>query len=162
MSRLLVLVRVELRNAFEFAYFAQHRGGELTPPKRKTQSKGTGVALGGQVSNRAAQRAPLLRQPLRGQQLGDRREFARHREFMLQCLTLAGRGAAAPERPRRMDIELGEAQAQCLIDGGDEEVAAAAVETGKVTGSELRPIARLHRPRGATPLCTHAATRSRL
>src|SRR5258707_4453780 len=46
-----------------------------------------------------------------------------------------------------MDIELGEAQAQCLIDGGDEEMAAAAVETGKVTGSELRPIARLHAPR---------------
>src|SRR5258705_10688180 len=66
---------------------------------------------------------------------------------MLQRLTLARRPPAAPERTRRVNVEHAEAAAQFIIDGGDVEMAAAAVETGHISRTELRPIARLHAPR---------------
>jgi hypothetical protein len=46
-----------------------------------------------------------------------------------------------------MDVELGEAAAQFIIDGGNREMTAAAVETREISVAELRPIARLHAPR---------------
>jgi hypothetical protein len=43
----LLFVGVQFRDSFEFAYFAQHRGGELAPTERKTQGQSAGIALGG-------------------------------------------------------------------------------------------------------------------
>jgi hypothetical protein len=46
-----------------------------------------------------------------------------------------------------MDVELTETAAQLLIDGGHRKMAAAAIETGQITRTQLRPIARLHAAR---------------